>query len=215
MGAVDAVVRVSPCRPCHKATGERSLESMLSLRSAGFALVSTLLLAPEIATAQPRPAFDGTWVLVGAAADQQRTTVVAPSGDAAFRTGDMGSGWGSSLSFSRRADRLVLEYPYFGAYDLMAPVHFEFALDGREVINEVTVGPGVTRFRTRAAWRGDTLVITTQQAVPPEVGGANVFAEVQRALTLRGSDSLHIITTRVGVRGAPTNTVLATFARKR
>lgn len=188
---------------------------MLSRRSTGFALVSTLLFASANAAAQARPVFDGTWVLAGAAADQQRTTVVAQSGDGAFRTGDMGSGWGSSLSFSQRANRLVLEYPYFGAYDLMAPLHFEFALDGREVINEVTIGPGVTRLRTRAVWRGDTLVITTQQAVPPEVGGANVFAEVQRALTLRGSDSLHISTTRVGVSGAPTNTVLATFARKR
>ena len=205
----------SPCRPCHQATGERSLESMLSLRPTGFVLASALLFASANASAQARPLFDGTWVLASAAADQQRTTVVAQSGDGAFRTGDMGSGWGSSLSFSRRADRLVLEYPYFGAYDLMAPLRLEFALDGREVINEVTIGPGVTRLRTRAVWHGDTLVITTQQAVPPEVGGANVFAEVQRALTLRGSDSLHIITTRVGVRGAPTNTVLASFARKR
>jgi ketosteroid isomerase-like protein len=55
VGAADAVMCGSPCRPCHQATGERSLESMLSLRPAGFALASALLFASANATAQPRP----------------------------------------------------------------------------------------------------------------------------------------------------------------
>ena len=164
---------------------------------------------------QSRPSFDGTWVLVGPGAETQRVAVVAESGDAAFRVGDMGSGWGAALTFTRRADRLVLEYPYFSAYDLMAPLHYEFALDGRELVNEVTIGPGVTRLRSTAEWRADTLVITTQQPVPPRVGGTNVVAQVRRALALVAADSLQITTTRFGVQGAPPNTVRSTYARKR
>lgn len=183
-----------------------------SLRAA--ALVA-LLLQGSAALAQSRPALDGTWLLTGPDAESQRTTIVAAAGDAAFKVGDMGSGWGSALTFSRRADRLVLEYPFFSAYDGMAPLHYEFALDGREVLNEITLGPGVTRFKTRAEWKGDTLVITTQQPVPKEVAGPGVMAEVRRAITALGADSLQITTTRVGVAGAASNTVRSVYARKK
>ncbi len=167
------------------------------------------------ALAQTRPSLDGTWTLVGAGAASNRTTVVAASGDAAFAVGDMGSGWGSAITFSHRADRLVLEYDFFSSYDLMAPLHYEFALDGRDVINEVTLGPGVTRLESRAEWRGDTLVISTRQAVPKEVAPTGTMAEVKRALRVVGGDSLRITTTRVGLAGAPTNTVQSVYVRKR
>jgi hypothetical protein len=141
--------------------------------------------------------------------------VVAESGDAAFRVGDMGSGWGATLTFTRRGERLVLEYPFFSAYDLQAPLHYEFALDGTEVENDVTIGPDATRLYARAAWRGDTLVITTRQPVPRDVAPAGVMADVRRALLLESPDSLVIVTTRVGVSGAPTNVVRTVYARKR
>lgn len=182
---------------------------------AGTALLVALITPCAIAGAQSRPTLDGTWLLAGAGAQSQRTTIVAASGDAAFKVGDMGSGWGSALTFTRRADRLVLEYPFFSEYDLMGPLHYEFSLDGREVMNEITLGPGVTRLKTRAEWKGDTLVITTQQAVPKEVAGPGVLAEVRRAITAFGGDSLQIVTTRVGVAGAPSNTVRSVYARKR
>lgn len=176
----------------------------------GFALAVPLLRGQ----AQSRPSFEGTWTLVGAAADAQQVTI-AERGDVAFRVGDMGSGWGSALTLTQRTDRLVLEYPFFSAYDGMAPLHYEFALDGRETVNEVTIGPGVTRLRSRAEWRGDTLRITTQQPVPREVAAAGVMAEVRRELVLSAPDSLRIVTTRVGVQGAPTNVVRSTYTRKR
>ena len=58
-------------------------------------------------------------------------------------------------------------------------------------------------------------MITTQQPVPKEVAGPGALAEVRRTLTLAGADSLQITTTRVGVTGAPSNTVRSIFARKR
>lgn len=181
----------------------------------GALLAAMLLTLGSKAAAQSHPSFDGTWLLTGDGANTQRVTVVAASGDAAFRVGDMGSGWGATLTFTRRGERLVLEYPYFSAYDLQAPLHYEFALDGSEVVNEITIGPDLTRLRARAEWRGDTLVLTTRQPVPHDVAPAGVMAEVRRALSLESPDSLLIVTTRVGVAGAPTNVVRSIYARKR
>ncbi len=188
----------------------------MTLRSAlGLALGFTLLASSAPVHAQGHPAIDGTWQLVRTAADTQRVTVVAASGDGAFKVGDMGSGWGVTLTFSQRSGRLVLEYPYFAAYDLQAPLHYEFALDGTEVENVVTIGPGPTRLRARAEWRADTLVVTTRQPVPPEVAPAGVKAEVRRALRVTARDTMEIVTTRVGVNGASTNVVRSTYARQR
>ena len=95
---------------------------MTICRSLRLVIVAALLPGAQ-AVAQARPSFDGTWTLVGSGTEGARTTIVAESGDATFRVGDMGSGWGTTLTFSRRADRLVLEYPFFIAYDGMAPLH--------------------------------------------------------------------------------------------
>ncbi|MBY0488621.1 MAG: hypothetical protein K2R93_02155 [Gemmatimonadaceae bacterium] len=182
-----------------------------ALRLGSLAIAASVLIAPV--HAQAHPTLDGTWVLN--VSEAPRTTIVAESGDAAFKVGDMGSGWGTTLTLTTRGDRLLLEYHFFVAYDGMAPLRYEFALDGRETLNEVVIGPGVTRLQSRTAWRGDTLVIVTRQPVPPEVGGAGVMAEVQRALVLTAPDALQITTTRVGVAGAPTNRVTTTYTRKR
>lgn len=181
----------------------------------GTVLAASLLTLGRDSAAQSHPSFDGTWVLASDGAAPQRVTVVAESGDAAFRVGDMGSGWGTTLTFARHGDRLVLEYPYFSAYDLQAPLHYEFAVDGSDVENDVTIGPSVTRLHTRTAWHGDTLVITTAQPVPREVAPTGVMAEVRRALSFESPDSLLIVTTRVGVSGASTNVVRIIYARKR
>lgn len=192
----------------------RTFAGMISYPVRVFFVTAALALHGAHAAAQTRPTFEGTWQLSNADANAQRTTIVAAAGDGAFKVGDMGSGWGTTVTFSRRANRLILEYPYFGAYDLMAPLHYEFAPDGDEVINEITLGPGVTRLRTRAQWRADSLVITTQQPVPADVAGNNVVAEIRRVLTRAGTDTLHIITTRVGIAGAPNNTVRSVYVRK-
>ena len=122
---------------------------------------------------------------------------------------------GGRPSISWQGPRIVVEYPFFSSYDLQAPLHFEFGLDGTEVENDVTIGASRSRVLGRAASVGDTVVIVTRQPVPPEVAPAGVMAEVRRALTLLAPDTLRMVTTRVGVRGAPTNVVETTWARRR
>jgi len=180
-----------------------------------FTCGATLFALTSSLSAQTHPSFDGTWVLARATADTQRVTSSAGSGDGAFRVGDMGSGWGATLTLSQRAGRLVLEYPYFAEYDLMAPLQYEFAMDGSDVENDLTIGPERTRLVARIAWRGDTLLVTTRQAVPREVAPAGVMAEVRRTLSLVQTDTLLVVTTRVGVADAPTNVVRSVYTRKR
>jgi hypothetical protein len=191
--------------------------SVSGIRLALLPMVTALAIAPceGPLAAQTRPSFNGTWTQVGSPADGQRTTVVAESGDAAFRIGDMGTGWGNPLTMTQQADRFIVSYTYFSAYDLMAPLRFEFALDGRETRQEVVIGPGVTRLQSRAEWRGDSLVLLTRQPVPPEVAPAGVLAEVSRTLVLQAPDTLRMIITRAGIGGAPTNRLNTLFARTR
>src|SRR5262245_21655228 len=81
-----------------------------SILLAGF--LSATLLA--LVDAQQRPDFSGTWAVSDSA--EVRPSVAA-TGDASFRTGNMGSGWGSPLKISQRGDSLIVEYTVFSSYD--------------------------------------------------------------------------------------------------
>lgn len=104
--------------------------STASRRMLGIALVGAMsLLIGTRGEAQQGPDYSGTWIQAAAPSAQAGPTV-ATVGDASFRTGDMGSGWGSPLTFTQRADSLIVEYVLFTAYDLQPPIRFAFALDG-------------------------------------------------------------------------------------
>ena len=154
--------------------------------------------APISATAQARPDFSGEWVRADSA--EQRS--VATVGDAGFRVGTMGSGWGSPLTLRQAANRLVAEYVFFGTYDLQPRLSFTFALDGSESRNVVMIGHAESVLRSRTEWRGDTLVITTQYAAP---AGATE-AVVRQALSLASPTSLVIQTNR-GDNSPPSRSV--------
>jgi len=162
------------------------------------ALLVSVLIGSAFATAsaQARPDFSGEWVRTDSA--EQRS--VATVGDGAFRVGTMGSGWGSPLTVRQQANQLVVEYAFFGTYDLQPRLSFAFALDGSESRNAIMVGHTESVSRSRAAWRGDTLVITTAYSAPDGVNGA----VVRQALTLASPTSLIVETTR---GAAPTRTV--------
>jgi hypothetical protein len=161
-----------------------------------------LLLLLALAVARPataqRPDFTGVWTL-GSAADNQPS--VATRGDASFRVGQMGSGWGSKLTIAQDATRMTVEYVFFGSYDLQPPLKYVFALDGSESINAIMIGHATSEQRSRAAWRGDTLVITTRYPAPG-MGGRPQTAEVRQALVLESPDNLLIRTTRTDMAGA-------------
>ena len=162
--------------------------------------IAVLLGSATVASAQSRPDFTGEWVRADSVAEQRS---VAAVGDAGFRVGTMGSGWGSPLTLRQQANRLVVEYAFFGTYDLQPRLSFTFALDGSESRNAVMIGHAESVLRSRAAWSGDTLVITTQYRAP---AGSNE-AVVRQSLSLASPTSLVVETTRGGQAGsAPTRT---------
>ena len=149
-----------------------------------FILVASASAVP----AQARPDFSGDWLRADSA--EQRS--VATVGDAGFRVGTMGSGWGSPLTLRQQANQLVVEYVFFGTYDLQPRLNFTFRLDGSESRNAVMIGHAESVLRSRAAWRGDTLVITTEYPAP---AGAS-DAVVRQVISLSSPTSLVIETTR-------------------
>lgn len=169
-----------------------------------LALVS---LSATVASAQPRPSLAGEWVRVDST--PARPTVAA-TGDAAFRTGDMGSGWGAPLTIRQTSDSLVVEYAQFSAYDLQPRQRYAFALDGSETRNRVIVGHAEVLQRARAVWRGGELVITTLHPAPPEI--SRTPTQVQQVLSLDASGQLVVETTRPGYHGA--NVVRTTYTRR-
>ena len=155
-----------------------------------------LLLGAVRAEAQTRPSFAGTWVRTDSTTGG---TVVAASGDAAFRIGDMGSGWGTPFTIAQTGDSLVVSFAHFAAYDLQPRLRYVFALDGGETVNRVMIGHAESAPRSRARWEGATLVLTSLYAVPAEVGDRPV--EVRQALSLDAEGRLVMKTTRPGTRG--------------
>jgi hypothetical protein len=161
--------------------------------------------------AQQRPDFNGVWVR--SADSSGGRGAVAATGDAAFRRGDMGTGWGSPLTLTHTAQRLNVVFDFFIAYDLQPKARYAYALDGSESKNVVTVGHSDAPVRSRAEWKGDTLVITTKFTAPPEVDPALRTPEVRHALSLDPSGRLVIAVQRPDAGGV-LNTVVSTYTKR-
>jgi hypothetical protein len=172
------------------------------------AAVAAILAGAAAVGAQARPDFTGTWVR---AAEQPAS--VATAGDVGFRTGDMGSGWGTPLTIAHGRDSLVVEYVFFSAYDLQPPIRLAYALDGSESPNNVMIGHAISAQRARVTWRDSALVITTHFAVPREVAAPSGAIELRHTLTLATLTSLIVETTRPGPGGAPL-TVRTIYTRR-
>jgi len=138
----------------------------------------------------------------------------AATGDASFRRGDMGSGWGAAITITQRADSLAVEYVYFSTYDLQPRLRFAYALDGSESRNSVMIGHATSEQRSRVAWNGSSLVITTMYPAPSSSEGRAAVAEVRQTLTLETPTSLVFETTRMAIRGGPTNTTRSVYTKR-
>jgi hypothetical protein len=143
----------------------------------------------ELAQAQARPDFSGEWTRV----DSTEQRSVAAVGDASFRVGNMGSGWGSPLTLRQQGGELVVEFAHFGTYDLQPRLRYVYSIDGSESRNAVMIGHAESVLRSRATWSDSTLVIT---AIYP--GPERGTTEVRTALTLESPTSLLVETTRGG-----------------
>jgi hypothetical protein len=157
---------------------------------------------------QSVPDFSGEWTRMDSVAER---TSVAAVGDAAFRTGSMGNGWGSPLIMRQQSGRLVIEYTFFSRYDLQAPIRLAYTLDGSESRNALNIGHTESVLRSRAVWRDTTLVITTTYRIP---GGGATTTDVRQALTLESPTSLIVETTRTGVPGTNPTVSRAVYTKR-
>jgi len=126
----------------------------------------------------------------------------------------MGSGWGRAITITQDPSGLIVEYAFFVPYDLQPPFRFLYALDGSETTNSVNLGLGPQVQRSRAAWRGDTLVITTVQTFPHPRDRRPVPYAVTRSLTHVAPGSLLIETVIDGVLGGPPTTTRTVYRKE-
>lgn len=183
-------------------------------------LAVSLALVPLARALAQQPAnFSGAWVRA-ADSTADRGPSVATAGDASFRAGDMGTGWGigapggAPLTITQRDDSLVIEYVFFSPYDLQPPVRLAYALDGRESRNSVMIGHATYVQRSRLSWRGSTLVITTAHQLPRDIDARGGTVEVRQMLTLESPGSLIVETTRSGVQGGPATTTRSAYTKR-
>lgn len=184
--------------------------------------IGTLAFGPFTASAgaQLRPDFSGRWTLDSAATAPRATA--SDSAARAQRAGgaygarpdaDTGSGWGRTITITQDRSRLTVEYEFFTRYDLQPPFRFAYALDGSETADTVNLGLGPQPQRSRSAWQGDTLVITTVQTFPHPDDGRQVPYEVTRRLTLGSPGSLQVDTVIDGVLGGPPTTTRTIYRK--
>ena len=148
--------------------------------------------------------FGGTW---GRSDAEQRS--VAAVGDAAFRVGDMGSGWGTPLTIIQRPDSVIVEWVFFAPYDLQPPVRLALAANGAESMNDIILSHTTTRLRSKLSQKSDTLVISTLYPSPT----GKPF-EVRHTLTLESPSTLVVDVTRGNASSALASSTRTRYARR-
>jgi hypothetical protein len=173
------------------------------------ALVSVVVLTACASgvLAQTRPDFSGRWT-----SDTDPATVVPAAGRGAQR-GDMGSGWGSTITVTQDAKVVTVEYAFFGRGDMQPPLRFTYALDGSETKNTVMMGHGMQVETSKTAWDAAKLVITTSHPFLDPASGKPATVIVTRALALESPTSLVVLTTRSGVLGGQSTTTRTVYRK--
>lgn len=165
------------------------------------------------------PSFAGRWTTdpdpaaVSAAGGQPGAAGQRRGGGGARGRGDMGSGWGSTITITQDEARLVVEYAFFTRGDMQPPLRFSYALDGSETRNTVMMGQGMQLQTSKTAWSVGTLVITTVHTFRDPGSGKPITTEVKQALTLESPTSLVVETTRAGVLGGPATTTKTVYRK--
>jgi hypothetical protein len=177
------------------------------------ALVTLWLTAlfPASLSAQPPADFSGRWTLDAPAIAS--TPAVPGTPAAAAAPGDMGSGWGSTITIAQDPKRLSVEYAMFSRYDLQPPLTFAYPLDGSVGRNAVMMGRGEQIESSRARWDGQTLIIITTFQVADRGAGKSFTAELARKLWLESPTTLVVEVTRAGVLGGPASTTRSVYRK--
>jgi hypothetical protein len=181
------------------------------LRSPLVALGLTAVLLATL-PAQPPADFSGRWTLEAPAIAS--TPAVPGTPAAAAAPGDMGSGWGSTITIAQDTKRLRVEYTIFSRYDLQPPLTFTYPLDGSMGRNTVMMGRGEQIESSRSQWNGQTLIIITTLDVADRDAGKPFTAELTRKLWLESARTLVVEVTRSGVLGGPASTTRSIYRRE-
>lgn len=159
--------------------------------------------------AQERPDFSGRWTT-----DAESAAAAGRGGQGrGGARGDMGSGWGSTITIAQTATSLTVEYAFFTRGDMQPPLRFTYALDGSRSSNTVMMGRGMQTQVSRAAWNGPALTITTTHAFVDPASGKSMPVDVKQALSLESPTSLIVVTTRPGVMGGPETTTRSVYRK--
>jgi hypothetical protein len=128
--------------------------------------------------------------------------------------GDMGSGWGATVTIAQDARQLVVEQPLFSRYDLQPPVKTIYALDGSESRNTVMTGHAAQLRISKARWDGSVLhVVTLYPGVDPATG-KSFTTEVTQRLSIESPGVLVIASTRAGALGGSATTARTIYRKK-
>jgi formylglycine-generating enzyme required for sulfatase activity len=180
----------------------------------GFRIVMTVAQWRQrdaTAGAQERPDLSGRWTSEPPPPAPPAREVAA--GARAPRPADLGSGWGRAITIAQDARTLTVEWAFFTTYDMQPPLRFVYALDGTERVNTIAMGRGDQPQRSRAAWVGRALVITTVHALRDPATGRATTSEVRQTLTLESPTSLVVETVRGGALGGPPSTTRTVYTR--
>ncbi|HXT69720.1 MAG TPA: hypothetical protein VN700_08190 [Vicinamibacterales bacterium] len=187
-------------------------------------LLGVLLLLPLTVrmSAQAKTDFSGRWTTdpapgatgpAGATgAGSAGAAGPAGQGRGGPARGDMGSGWGPTITITQTGAQLTVEYAFFGRGDMQPPLKFTYALDGSETKNSVMMGRGTQAQVSKTAWDGAKLVITTLHTLAgPD--GKPMTAEVKQTLSLESPTSLAVDAVRAGVLGGPATTTRTVYRK--
>jgi hypothetical protein len=184
-------------------------------------LISAALFCAAPVADQSRPDFSGRWTTAsdpapearaGSPAGRRGGTPGAGRGRGA-RAGDMGSGWGETITITQDPKTITIETAFFSRGDLQPQLRYTYPLDGSPTTIAVAMGRGTQEDTSRARWDGDALVITTSYTFPHPGTGASVTGTMTRRLSLEPSATLVVEATRDGVLGGPATTTRTVYRK--
>ena len=170
-------------------------------RTAWLAAMAAVWLSVLSVASQTTPDFSGRWTL-----DPEPQPPPAAGAPSRVVPGDMGTGWGPTITITQDLKQLVVEYVLFSRYDLQPPLRFVYALDGSEAQHSVMMGHASQVQRSRTVWDGASLVITTQHSSTDPASGKPVTTEVRHRVSLESPTALVVEVTRAGVLGGRPST---------
>ena len=194
------------------------------MRILTIAVLVSLAGTVVAAVPQAKTDFSGRWTTEsdpaapiatqgGAAAAGQPGARGGGGGGRGPARGDMGSGWGPTITVTQDARQLVIEYSVFARGDMQPPLKFLYALDGSETKNTVMMGRGMQTQTSRTAWDGARLKITTTHTLTDPATNKPLTALVTQTLSLESPTQLVVDTVRAGVLGAPDTTTKTVYRK--